>query len=90
MLMMTDLIGGTGSAADRLSGYTGFAGLLADLELVASSGRWAVDDVQLTALALLSAVHGVASLLVAHPTLDWPPDLLDEVLRAWATGMLRR
>ena len=90
MLMMTDLIGGTGPAIDRLSGYTGFAGLIADLELVATSGRWAVDDVQLTALALLSAVHGVASLLVAHPTLTWPPDLLDEVLRAWAGGMQPR
>ncbi|MGB5952159.1 MAG: TetR/AcrR family transcriptional regulator [Ornithinimicrobium sp.] len=68
----------------------GFNALLEDLDAAQTAGQMVPSDIQSVALILWTALHGVASLLIAHPDLDWPPDLLDDVLDQHALGIAPR
>lgn len=74
----------------RLTSYAGFAGLCADVSACMERGTMAGGDPGLVALSMWSSVHGIASLLVAHPAAKWPPQLLDQMLHIQATGLLVR
>jgi AcrR family transcriptional regulator len=75
---------------ERLTAYAGFAGLRADVAACINADTMAHTDPDLVALSMWSSVHGIASLLVTHPTARWPPGLLDQMLQIHATGLLRR
>lgn len=74
----------------RLTAYAGFAGLRADVAACIEAGTFAHTDADIVALSMWSSVHGIASLLVTHPTAKWPDGLLDQMLQIHATGLLRR
>jgi AcrR family transcriptional regulator len=68
----------------------GFNGMIEDLRLARDAGEMIDLDPQAVAIVLWTAVHGVASLRIAHPSLDWPPTLLDQVLDQHALGLAPR
>lgn len=74
-----------------LLGTGSFANLLRAIdETIEAGGIVAVDDVLSTALHVWATIHGLASLLVAKPTMPWPDldrlidDHVDLCLRALA------
>jgi AcrR family transcriptional regulator len=68
----------------------GFNGMIEDLRLARAAGEMIDLDPPSVAIALWTAVHGVASLQIAHPGLDWPTTLLDQVLDQHAIGLSPR
>ena len=68
----------------------GFGGMVRDLTEAREAGLMVDQDPTAVALVLWTAVHGVASLLISHPTLEWPDDLLDRVLDQHAFGLVPR
>jgi hypothetical protein len=64
--------------------------VLDDLHVAHSQGRVAFDDLRLVGLTLWTSLHGIASLWVAHPTLHWPPNLVDQLLDELADGLIPR
>ena len=80
----------TGDDLVRLSGYAGLAGLRNDITAAIAAGQLVEGDPGLLTLAMWSAVHGVASLLVTHPNASWPTELLDQVLANHALGLVPR
>ncbi len=63
--------------------------LLAEpLERLASQGRLAHTDLDLTKDAYWALVHGVVSLQVTHPERDWDERLLDVALRGMIAGTI--
>ncbi len=74
----------------RLTSYAGFAGLRADVAACMGQGTMTKADPDLVALSMWSSIHGITSLLVTHPTANWPPHLLDQMLHIQATGLLTR
>jgi AcrR family transcriptional regulator len=83
-------VGGDRDELDRLTSYAGFAGLRSDVAACIEAGTMAHTDPDLVALSMWSSVHGIASLLVTHPTATWPSGLLDQMLSIHATGLLAR
>jgi AcrR family transcriptional regulator len=75
---------------ERLSGYAGLVGLRADVAAAIEAGRMVDGNPDVLTLAMWSAVHGLASLFVAHPNANWPPELLDQVLANHALGLTPR
>ncbi len=73
-----------------LMSSVGFRALVGDLSQARTQGQMADRDPTQVAIILLTALHGVASLLIAHPHLDWPPDLLEHVLDQHVTGLAPR
>lgn len=79
-----------GSIEDLMQ-TTGFDGLIADIVDAQGLGLMTSDvPASSIALQLWTVVHGIASLLIAHPDLDWPGDLLDRTLDMNARGLLPR
>lgn len=68
----------------------GFRALVGDLTEARTSGQMANRDPTDVAIILWTALHGVASLLIAHPHLDWPADLLEQVLDQHVLGLAPR
>lgn len=76
---------------DLMMTSVGFQGLTADLVEARARGLMAAElDPSTVAMVLWTAVHGVASLLISHPGLDWPDDLLERVLDQHANGLAPR
>lgn len=78
------------SSLDIMMSSVGFNALVADLTQARADGHMVDRDPTGVAIVLWAALHGVASLLIAHPHLDWPPDLLDQVLDQNAAGLAPR
>lgn len=72
---------------DQLLDTTGLSGVRRELDAAIDAGLMAERDTALTSLTLWTALHGVASLLITHPTLDWPDRLLDAVLDDLRDGL---
>lgn len=68
----------------------GFRALVQELSEARTSGQMADRDPTEVAIILWTALHGVASLLIAHPHLDWPDDLLEQVLNQHVLGLAPR
>lgn len=68
----------------------GFAALVEELAEARSTGQMVDRDPTEVGIILWTALHGVASLLITHPHLDWPTDLLDQVLDQHALGLAPR
>ena len=75
---------------DELLATAGMASLLEDLTTAHQHGRLAFDDIRSVGITLWMSLHGIASLRVAHPSLDWPPNLLDLLLDELAEGLIPR
>lgn len=75
---------------DVLMTTVGFSGVVADLAEARAAGQMIDEDPEQVALALFTSIHGVASLLISHPALSWPADLLDRVLDQHAFGLVPR
>lgn len=73
-----------------LLAIAGMDAVVQDLTEARADGRLAFDDVEYVALTLWVALHGVASLRVAHPRMLWPPDLLDRLLDEITVGLIPR
>lgn len=68
----------------------GFEGMVDDLTQARAAGLMIDKNPRSVALILWTAVHGVASLMISHPDLDWPDDLLEQVLDQHAQGLQPR
>lgn len=68
----------------------GFSGMVRDLAEAREAGLMIDQDPTAVAMVLWTAVHGVASLLISHPELEWPNDLLERVLDQHAFGIAPR
>lgn len=66
---------------------TGLSGVRRELDVAIDAGLMAPRDTALTALTLWTALHGVASLVITHPALEWPDQLLDAVLDDLRDGL---
>jgi AcrR family transcriptional regulator len=75
---------------DELLETAGMQGVLEDLQLAHQHGRVAFDDLNLVALTLWTSLHGIASLCVAHPALNWPTSLVDQLLDELSQGLVPR
>ncbi len=75
---------------DELLATAGMTSLVDDLAAAHKAGRVAFDDLRSVALTLWMSLHGIASLLVAHPSLDWPAKLVDLLLDELAEGLIPR
>jgi AcrR family transcriptional regulator len=75
---------------DQLLDTAGMRAVIEDLQMAHAQGRVAFDDLHLVALTLWTSLHGIASLWVAHPTLNWPTNLVDQVLDELADGLIPR
>lgn len=75
---------------ETLLATSGFNGMIEDLAAARSAGEMIDEDPREVAIALFTAVHGVASLLIAHTSIEWPDNLLDRVLDQHAFGLLPR
>ncbi len=76
---------------DLMMATVGFEGLVQDLIAAKDAGLMdQAHDPQVVAMILWTAVHGVASLLISHPDLNWPDDLLERVLDQHAFGLAPR
>jgi AcrR family transcriptional regulator len=67
---------------------SGFGLLVAEVQRAVDDGIMA-GDVQLLAVQLWTAVHGVTSLLISHPNFPWPDveRLKEEVLETLLSGL---
>jgi AcrR family transcriptional regulator len=73
---------------DDLLATAGLRGVVADLEAARTAGLLDVAaDARRVAVTLWVALHGAASLLVAHPDADWPADLVDDLLDRLRDGI---
>jgi AcrR family transcriptional regulator len=75
---------------DELLETAGMKAVLDDLHTAHANKRVAFDDLHLVGLTLWTSLHGIASLWVAHPTLQWPPTLVDQLLDELANGLIPR
>lgn len=80
----------TDNALDLMMRSVGFGRMVSDLEEAKTAGLLIDEDPADVAIALFTAVHGVASLLISHPDLPWPEDLLERVLDQHAFGIIPR
>jgi AcrR family transcriptional regulator len=80
----------TGTQLSQLLDTTGFAGVQRDLDDARAAGLMINADSQLVTLTFWAALHGVASLLLTHPTMQWPPTLLDALLDQLRDGLVPR
>lgn len=81
---------GTRSSIELMMNSVGFTGMVGDLTEAKHVGLLIDEDPTDVAIALWTAVHGVASLFISHPDLDWPNDLLERVLDQHAFGIIPR
>jgi AcrR family transcriptional regulator len=79
-----------GTDLDELLESAGFAGVTRDLDEAYAAGMLGERDTRLVTLTLWASLHGVASLLLAHPTIDWPSSLLDSLLDQLRDGLTPR
>ncbi len=68
----------------------GFSGMVRDLAEAKEVGLMIDEEPTDVAMVFWTAVHGVASLLISHPGLAWPEDLLERVLDQHAYGVVPR
>jgi AcrR family transcriptional regulator len=80
----------TGTDLDELLDSAGFAGVTRDLDTAFSAGLLGDLDTRMVTLTLWASLHGVASLLLAHPGMDWPPSFLDSMLDHLRDGLTPR
>jgi AcrR family transcriptional regulator len=73
-----------------LFAISGMAAVVADLKAARKEGRLAPGGLQTIGLSMWAAIHGVASLYVAHPNAKWPQNMLDQLLDQLATGVVPR
>lgn len=78
------------NSLDIMMASVGFNALVSDLADARDQGQMIDRDPTDVAIVLWTALHGVASLLIAHPHLTWPTDLLDQVLDQHAYGLAPR
>ncbi len=90
LLFMTPPSDTSTSSLDIMMASVGFHALVDDLAAARSAGEMIDADPTEVAIVLWAALHGVASLLIAHPHLDWPHDLLDRLLDQHAYGLAPR
>lgn len=91
LLFMTPSIEMSGrTTLDVMMGTVGFGALVDDLTAARAAGQMIDRDPHDVAIVLWTALHGVASLLIAHRNLNWPSDLLDQVLDQHALGLAPR
>ncbi len=81
---------GTTDTIDLMMESVGFSKMVSDLTEARQAGLMIDEDPERVALVLWTAVHGVASLFISHPDLDWPDDLLERVLDQHAFGLVPR
>jgi AcrR family transcriptional regulator len=77
-------------ATESLEGFiatTGLSGVERDLTMAQQAGLLAATDVRTVTVTLWAAIHGVASLLLTHPDMDWPDQLLDHLLDQLRDGL---
>lgn len=75
---------------DLMMNSVGFSGMVRDIEEAQKVGLMIAEDPHQIAMVLWTAVHGVASLFISHPDLEWPSDLLERVLDQHAFGLVPR
>jgi AcrR family transcriptional regulator len=80
----------SGTQLDALLATTGFAGVTRDLDNARANGLMISADTRLVTLTFWASLHGVASLLLTHPNMDWPPTLLDALLDQLRDGLTPR
>jgi len=81
---------GKPNTIELMMNSVGFSGMVRDLAEAKAVGLLIEQDPTDVAVALWTAVHGVASLLISHPELEWPPDLLERDLDQHAFGIVPR
>jgi AcrR family transcriptional regulator len=74
----------------RRTGITGLGGLVERCQAAIDSGHVHVDDANTMAYSLWSLTHGLVSLMVAKPHVEWPDaeKLLDHMLGAYLKGII--
>jgi AcrR family transcriptional regulator len=72
---------------DEFIDTTGLNGVARDLRIAQDLGLVRSGDVRSITVALWAGLHGVASLVLTHPDMDWPDDLLDLVLSTLRDGL---
>lgn len=90
LLFMTPDPDGTQNSLEIMMASVGFHALVDDLTAARDNGEMIDRDPTEVAIVLWTALHGVASLLIAHPHLGWPDGLLDQVLDQHAFGLAPR
>ena len=90
LLFMTPTPESSRSSLDIMMASVGFHALVEDLAAARSAGEMIDADPTDVAIVLWAALHGVAALLIAHPHLPWPDDLLDRLLDQHAYGLAPR
>ncbi len=73
-----------------LFAISGMAAVIDDLKAARSEGRLSSGALRSVSLSMWAAIHGVASLHVAHPGARWPPNMLDNLLDQLAYGVIPR
>ena len=79
-----------GADLDDLLATTGLTAVMNDLAAASRIDALVSTDIRLVTITLWAALHGVASLLLTHPTLDWPATLLDSLLDELRDGLAPR
>ena len=87
MFLFPPAVGGEGTADELPAATKTFAAAAARIEAAVAAGALRTDDVLLTALALWSAAHGVATVLQLG--FDFPPDLEDRLVTEVTDRLLR-
>jgi AcrR family transcriptional regulator len=93
VMMMDSTYGGLYQASlEELGAESGMASLLAALTDGIERGIFAPGDPALMAVGLWASIHGMASLALAKPGIEWPPaeELVDRLLAQFLHGLLRR
>ncbi len=73
-----------------LFAISGMAAVIEDLKAARSEGRLSSSALRSVSLSMWAAIHGVASLHVAHPGAKWPANMLDHLLDQLAYGVIPR
>jgi AcrR family transcriptional regulator len=75
---------------EALKAHVAFRSLHDNVEDAFTEGRFRGPGPELVSVVLWSAVHGIASLLVAKPTMEWPPVevLVDQMMDQQLHGLV--
>jgi AcrR family transcriptional regulator len=73
-----------------LFAISGMAAVIDDLKAARSEGRLSSSALRSVGLSMWAAIHGVASLQIAHPQAKWPKNMLDHLLDQLAYGVIPR
>ena len=80
---------GTGLNLEGLLTTAAITAVIEDLKTAKRHGRLQGNPKQI-AVTMLAALHGIASLQIAHPTVIWPSNMTTQMLDQLAEGIIPR